>query len=93
MIILIRTCNACPEQYDALNEQNETIGYLRLRHGTFTVECPDVGESEVYTKETLSDGIFEDDERCEELTNAVKAIQKYYNLDENGQFKLVDEWK
>lgn len=38
---LFKTCGACPEQYDALTETNKVIGYLRLRHGIFTVsEAP-----------------------------------------------------
>lgn len=93
MITLERTCWACPEQYDALNENDETIGYLRLRHGNFTVECPNALENLVYQSYPKGDGIFDDDERWEELTAAVFAIQKHYGLEENGQFKLIDEWE
>ena len=35
-IKLTLTCTACPEQYDALYE-GKVVGYLRLRHGSFTV--------------------------------------------------------
>lgn len=31
-----QTCFACPEQYDAVDDGRE-VGYLRLRHGHFTV--------------------------------------------------------
>ncbi len=38
-ITFYETCSACPEQYDAyLTDTNEYIGYLRLRHGYFSVE-------------------------------------------------------
>lgn len=42
-IILKQTCFAYPEQYDAIDGiTGERVGYLRLRHGHFTVEVPDV---------------------------------------------------
>lgn len=77
---LRRTCYACPEQYDAINiVTNERIGYLRLRHGHFTVEVPDVWGKLVYESYPKGDGIFETDERIDELTNAILAIVDYYN--------------
>ena len=36
-IELVKTCGACPEQYDAYFEGYQ-VGYLRLRHGTFRVD-------------------------------------------------------
>ena len=42
MLKLVLTCGACPEQYDAFDGERQ-VGYLRLRHGHFTVTCPDVG--------------------------------------------------
>lgn len=29
---LLQTCEACPEQYDVIRD-NQCVGYLRLRHG------------------------------------------------------------
>ena len=79
-IELHRTCYACPEQYDAINIMtNERIGYLRLRHGHFTVEVPDVWGELIYESYPRGDGIFEEDERTNELTNAILAIADYYN--------------
>lgn len=38
-ITFYETCSACPEQYDVhFADTNEYIGYLRLRHGYFSVE-------------------------------------------------------
>ena len=31
-IKLVKTCSACPEQYDAFYEDHQ-VGYLRVRHG------------------------------------------------------------
>lgn len=77
-IRLDQTCSACPEQYDAFIG-DERVGYLRLRHGRFTVEVPDVGGKLVYEAEPKGDGCFADDERDYYLAKAVVAI-----LEERG---------
>lgn len=33
-----QTSIACPEQYDIFDADDESIGHVRLRHGTFKVE-------------------------------------------------------
>lgn len=77
-IELVRTCYACPEQYDAFDESNRKVGYLRLRHGTFYAECPDVGGEEVYCTQAMNgDGIFDADERMPFLKKAVNAINQW----------------
>lgn len=78
-ISFVCTCGACPEQYDALDKDGNCIAYLRLRHGSFTVECPDVGGECVYCAEPHGDGIFEDNEREIYLDAAKQAIVQYYN--------------
>lgn len=75
-IKLVQTCGACPEQYDAY-QNSEQVGYLRLRHGHFRVECPDVGGEEVYHAEPFGDGCFECDERDRYLSAAAAAIQAW----------------
>lgn len=77
-VSLHRTCIACPEQYDALGPDGNQIGYLRLRHGSFTVECPDVGGTLVYSASPSGEGIFDDDERDMYLSAAKEAIARYY---------------
>jgi plasmid stability protein len=69
VVRLVRTCFACPEQYDAFIG-DEKAGYLRLRHGHFTVECPDVWGEMVYEASPSGDGIFDDYERVEHLEAA-----------------------
>lgn len=72
-IELKRTCFACPEQYDAyLN--GEKVGYLRLRHGSFTVQVPDPRGEYVYEADTIGDGIFDESEREYHLDKALAAI-------------------
>jgi len=73
-IELVQTCEACPEQYEAFHKEKE-VGYLRLRHGNFTVECE--GKL-VYHCYPLGDGSFNDSERKYYLKKAKKAIKKYY---------------
>ena len=76
MIKLVQTCSACPEQYDAFDGEKR-VGYLRLRHGCFTVDCPDSGGIEVYNASPMGDGCFENDERDYYLRFAVHAIETF----------------
>lgn len=75
-ITLTQTCSACPEQYDAYKD-GQVVGYLRLRHGYFFVQCPWVGGECVYQTETKGDGIFESEEREVHLKAAIEAIEKW----------------
>ena len=72
------TCGACPEQYDAYIG-GDRVGYLCLRHGYFTVQCPDeVGET-VYESETEGyDGLFTLDEREMHLRAAAAAVKAWH---------------
>lgn len=72
-IELVQTCGACPEQYDAFID-GELVGYLRLRHGYFTVQYSNVSGELVYSAEPKGDGIFEYDEREGYLAAARLAI-------------------
>jgi hypothetical protein len=68
------TCSACPEQYDVIKGKHK-VGYLRLRHGSFTAEYPYNGDH-VYAARTRGDGCFDDaEERKQHLTAAVAAIR------------------
>lgn len=74
-IKLVLTCGACPEQYDAFCGE-EKVGYLRLRHGHFTVHYQGVAGERIYTACPNGDGIFEKEERDYYLRFAVDAIQR-----------------
>ena len=72
-IELRMTCGACPEQYDAFLD-GRRVGYLRLRHGAFRVDCPECGGETVYTAAPVGDGEFEPEERDRFLEAAKTAI-------------------
>lgn len=73
---LVRTCYACPEQYDVFTRRNKLVGYLRLRHGRFTVQYPDVYGPIILETNPKGDGMFESDEREHFLTMAILAIKE-----------------
>jgi hypothetical protein len=73
---LVQTCGACPEQYDVFDGERQ-VGYLRLRYGRFTAECPDAGGELVYEGAPKGDGIFDPGERDCFLRFAVDAIQRW----------------
>jgi hypothetical protein len=77
MLKLKMVCGACPEAYDAVDEAGNTVGYLRLRHGTFSVECPDSGGATVYEAFPRGDGVFDSSERDYYLRWAVKSIEDW----------------
>lgn len=81
---LIKTCSACPEQYDVYKGKMR-IGYLRLRHGFFRADYPDCGGETVYEAEPKGDGIFEDDERDKYLNEAVEALLKTHRAAANAE--------
>lgn len=74
------TSIACPEQYDAVSKDGKMLGYIRLRHGNFTVTCPDVGGTLVYRATTKGDGCFKEDERKYFLNMAHLGIRSYHSL-------------
>ena len=77
MIKLQMTCGACPEQYDAFLDGRQ-VGYLRLRHSTFRVDCPDCGGETVFsTDEVEGDGVFVEHERQAFLDIAVQKIEQW----------------
>ena len=77
---LIMTSNACPEQYDVFKD-GQQVGYLRLRHGKFTVRVPDVGGEVVYEACPAGDGNFDINERDMYLRNAIEAIGNHCHGD------------
>lgn len=73
---LVLTCRACPEQYDVFDEAGKMVGYMRLRHGNFTVMYPDVSGETVHAARPRGDGIFTASERQVHLTQGVLALHK-----------------
>lgn len=85
---LVRTCYACPEQYDVYFGDFQ-IGYLRLRHGNFTAEYPDVGGRLAFQDYPKGDGVFETDERYAYLELAVENLIRVHN---NEVITRQDAW-
>lgn len=83
-IVLKKTCEACPEQYDAYYGPVK-VGYLRLRHGHFTVHCPDHGGKGVYIAQSMGDGAFFEQEREKHLHAAAEAILRWVNENMHGE--------
>lgn len=74
---LVKTCAACPEQYDVLRGERQ-VGYLRLRSGYFRCDYPDVDGKTIYEHyfEDKLKGMFDDeDERRKYLTEALTALK------------------
>ena len=80
MFVLQKTCSACPEQYNVFCN-GEMVAYLRLRHGHFTVTCPDASGTDIYSACPSGDGAFDSNEREYFLSKACEAIKHYL---ENG---------
>ena len=85
--LTLRGGGLCPEQYEAYDSTSNIVGYLRLRHGNFTVECPDVGGEEVLCGTPIGYGGFEENERDEWLRKAITAINAW--RDRQAQYKLL----
>ena len=74
-ITLVQTCGSCPEQYDAMVD-DERVGYLRLRFGNFTVKS---GGEQVYQKYIgggLTGSFKSEKQRRKQLKKAKKAIKR-----------------
>lgn len=88
-VTLVKTCDACPEQYDVYLDKVQ-IGYLRLRHGYFAARYPGVIGEEVYGCRTIGDGVFDPSERNFHLTEAVMHLVAVHAMS-NIEYKIVDE--
>lgn len=89
---IIMTCGACPESYDVYRG-NDCVGKLRLRHGYFAASAYKFdevdGDDVVYESFPKGDGIFESDERDEEINKALREIAKYiFDLKEEPTFTV-----
>ena len=50
-VVLKRTSFACPEQYNVVDEAGEQVGYLRLRHGRFTVNAWNPSGADLFARQ------------------------------------------
>jgi hypothetical protein len=91
MLKLHLTCCECPEQYDVYDEAGEQVGYLRLRHGSFTAKHKGVNGRLVYEASPLGDGRFEDTERVRFLNAACRAIERAILEEAQPIYELIDK--
>ena len=85
------TCSACPEQYNVFDNNENIVGYVRLRWGGLTCKYPDVGGKLIY-EASIGDGwcgSFESEtQRLRHLNNiADRILEKINNPDDDD-----DEW-
>ena len=71
----VLTCIACPESYDVFDPEGNQVAYMRLKHGKFSVSCPDYGGDTVYQARPKGDGIYADHERIAYLRDGIHATQ------------------
>ena len=75
----ILTCEAFPEQYVVLDDNSNSIGYVRLRWGCLTCNYPDIYGECIYST-TIGNGwtgMFETEEqRMKHLNNIADNILK-----------------
>lgn len=96
MIKFLKTCDFCPEQYDAFIGTS-MVGYIRLRHGKLTASYPDIGKDIIYTHifdDYNNKGEFDsDEERIFHLNKIAKLIcaQHYPNESCKVFFKISTE--
>ncbi len=79
-LTLVKTCDACPEQYDVFDAAGVQVGYLRLRHGLFTAQHISSASLEpeyrvVHSSLPKGVGEFFDEERDTHLAAALDAIR------------------
>ena len=92
-INLVKTCDACPEQYDAYINGLQ-VGYIRCRWGEITVKCPDAQGETVYHSITDGYGKLLDTERDTQLEMCIKAIERWNERKKeqyNAMVKVINE--
>lgn len=69
----VKTCNACPEQYDVYDKDHNIVGYVRLRWGVLSCEYPDVNGEVIYHTD-IGDGLTGCFEKQEDRDYHLNAI-------------------
>lgn len=69
----VQICGACPEQYDVYNENQNIVGYVRLRWGVLSCEYPDVNGEVIYHA-NVGDGWTESFDSQEDRNYYLNAI-------------------
>ena len=77
-LVFVKTCGACPEQYDVFDSNGNQVGYVRLRFGYLQVDYPDYDGEVIYDHEFSDEwkGSFTEEEREHYLKEIAEAISK-----------------
>lgn len=81
---LVMTCTSTPEQYVAYDMYGNKVAYFRVR-GTFSVDCPDCNETNVFTfngktaDEPFYGEFVSSEQRAAFLIVGIRAVDIYYN--------------
>lgn len=67
------TCSVCPEQYDVFDNNENIVGYVRLRWGYLRCDYPDVGGEVIYEAD-IGDGF------CGEFENGEQRMKHLNNI-------------
>lgn len=82
---LFKTCSACPEQYDVLDEKGKYVGYIRFRFGELEVHPVKDNEPDwkvnLLSRSVNDDllGVIPDGVRKEWMKESKQAILNYYD--------------
>ena len=86
----VETCWAAPEQYDVFDENDNQVGYVRLRWGRLRCDYPSCGGETIYVAE-FDDrymGRFDGLERKRFLQYIADAILEKINKEKQNPLKL-----
>ena len=76
----VKTCDACPEQYDVTDSIGRQVGYVRLRYGGLRCDYPDVGGETIYYADLDDEwlGEFRNEKERKRHLNAIadKLLEK-----------------
>ena len=86
----VKTCPACPEQYDVFDSTGKQVGYVRLRWGRLRCDYPKAGAETIYlspvTSNTRFIGHFDSEEQRQYYLNLVaNSILTYIELNKENR--------
>lgn len=91
----LKTCEACPEQYDVYTKNGDQVGYVRLRWGTLRVDYPKVGCETIYEykfEDGMKGGFDDQEERDTYLNQIVDTLKPLlYVTDKECKYEIVED--
>lgn len=85
---LKQTCAACPEAYDVYDGE-KYVGYMRLRHGSFTVRHEQSDEVVYQPDNVYGDGAFSStEERDYHMRKGLLLLRKHMRKFMGREFEL-----